>query len=294
MIAIVLAAAAGLSYGTADFLGAFASKRTSAMLVTVAMQAVSLIALNAWLLAFPSYERHPADLVWGAVGGLGAAVALVCFYQALAIGPMSTAAAITGIIGTVIPVGAGLAMGDRPGMLTLAGVVLCVPAATLVAAGVPGLGNALRLAPPRERAIVHHRTGQTRRLAVAAGIGFGVFFVSLSRVSGEAGLFPLVGARAASIIGLGALITLRHEWSPLERGAWKPVVAAGVFDCAANAFYLLALTNGDLSWVAAITSLYPVATVMLARVVLGERLGRVQVIGLGLAGVALALVTGGA
>lgn len=294
MIAVVLAVMAGVSYGSADFFGAVASKRTSAVLVTVTMQAVSLVALNAWLVAVPDYQRHLGDLAWGAIGGLGAAMALVCFYRALAIGPMSTAAAITGIVGTVIPVVAGLLTGDRPGGMTMAGVVLCVPAATLVAGGATGRRGLAEFGSPRERLVIQERTAHTRQLALAAGVGFGVFFVALAQVSGDGGLFPLLGARSASVLALGVLLTVRRGWTGLAPGSWKPVVAAGVFDCAANGLYLLALEHGQLSWVAALTSLYPVATVVLARVVLAERLERSQVIGLGLAAAALVLVTGGA
>ena len=127
-------------------------------------------------------------------------------------------------------------------------------------------------------------------LAVIAGLGFGLFFVALSRTSPDAGLFPLVGARVASIVLLGTILTARRSWAPLASGSWPIVIVAGVLDCARNAFYITALGNGTFTWIAAITSLYPVATVLLARVILRERLAPIEVAGLLLAGSALTLI----
>ena len=131
---------------------------------------------------------------------------------------------------------------------------------------------------------------RTRLISVIAGLGFGLFFVALSRTSSDAGLFPLLGARAASITVLALVITGRRVWSPISRPSWPYVLIAGVLDCAANGFYLTALGRGTFVWVAAIASLYPVSTVLLARVVLKERLAPIQVLGLAAAGGALVLI----
>lgn len=289
MIALLLAAAAAASYGAADFSGALASKRVNAMVITVVVQAVSLVALNAMLVVFPEDDRRWTDLGWAALAGLGAALALVCFYRALAIGPMSTAAAVTAAVGTAVPVVVALGLGERPSALTLAGVALCLPGAVLVSAGTSEDGHRATTLP-RVRVGQRSDAAATVRLSILAGIGFGLFFVALSRVSADSGLFPLLGARTASIVALSVLLFWRRAWEPLGRTDWPLAIVAGVLDFAANAGYLLAVTRGELAWVAAITSLYPVATVLLARMVLKERLAPVQVLGLGVAAGALVLV----
>ncbi len=293
MLAVVFGALAGLSYGAADFSGAVASKKTNATVVTVAMQVVSLLALFGVLAIFPEDQRLLSDLVWAGLGGIGIAIGLTTFYQALAIGPMSTAAALTALVGSLVPLAASLLLGERPGPITMSGILLSVPAVMLVSAGAAGGGGIGRLATPRERVRLANEAGKTRALSVTAGLGFGAFFVALSRTSEDGGLFPLLGARGASIAVLCLMLTATQTWEPVERSAWKPVIIAGVLDCAANALYLTAVQRGQLSWVAALTSLYPVSTVLLAWLILKEQITKLQLLGLGLAAGALSLVAYG-
>lgn len=294
MLPVVLAAVAGLSYGAADYAGAVASKDTNAGLVTLAMQVVSLFCLGPALWFLRPDVVQLSDFAFGALGGVAAAIALVSLYRALAIGPMSTAAGITGLVGAAIPVVVGLLLGDRPGALALVGVAASVPAVVLLSA----TSNPLRRRvfsgrTPREQVALAERANRTRVLAVVAGAGFGLFFVALSRTDPDSGLFPLVGARAASIPFLAGALSVQRAWKPIARSVWPTVVLAGVLDLAANAFYLLALVDGVFTWVAAIVSLYPVSTVLLARFLLKERLVPTQVIGLIMAGSALVLVAVG-
>ncbi|MEE9416304.1 MAG: EamA family transporter [Acidimicrobiales bacterium] len=293
MLAVVLAALSGLSYGAADFSGAFASKDNDATVVTVWMQVVSLLALLLALLVMrPSTSS--SDLAWGALGGLGAALGLTTFYKALALGPMSVAASITALVSAAIPVLTGFALGDRPSAITIAGIALAIPAAVLVSVGGIGAKGTSILLPPREQFVARSSANQTRVLAIIAGLGFGLFFIALSRTSGDTGLFPLLGARIASIAALSVVLTASRSWSGVNRKAWPVVVVAGLLDFGANSFYLLALDSGSFTWVAAISSLYPVSTVLLARIVLNERIAALQIVGLALAGGALALVAVGA
>src|SRR5262249_20565506 len=128
--------------------------------------------------------------------------------------------------------------------------------------------------------------------ALAAGLGFGFFFVALARTSGDSGLWPLVAARVASITLLAAIIVALRRPVTLVRNVIPLVVVAGVADTAANALYLAAATSGLLSLVAVIAAMYPASTVILARLVLGERVHRWQVGGFALAAVAVGLVAG--
>lgn len=294
MTAVLLAALSGLSYGASDFSGALASKENDSTVVTVGVQVVSLAALAVIIVVFPPASYTGADLAWGALGGLGAGLGLTMFYRALAIGPMSTAASLTALVSALVPVVAGLALGENPAAITLFGVALAIPAAVLVSVGGVGFHGAAIDLPPRERVIVQQPASRTRMLSIVGGLGFGLFFVALSRTGEDAGLFPLIGARLASITALAVVLAVTGTWAPLSRRWWPTVAIAGLLDCAANSFYLIALREGSFVWVAPIASLYPVSTVLLARVVLKERLAPIQIVGLGLAGAALVFVALGA
>ncbi|MEZ5341189.1 MAG: DMT family transporter [Acidimicrobiales bacterium] len=292
MLGIVFAALSGLSYGSADFAGAVASKETDSTLVTVLMQIFSLICLIGFLVVFPQESYPMVDLAWGALGGLGTAFGLAAFYKALSIGPMSTAAALTALTGATVPIVAGIVLGASPSPLALVGIALSIPAVVLVAVGDMGFKSARIALPPRTHYRQRMHRGTTRSLAVLAGLGFGLFFVALSRTT-STGLFPLVGARVASIAALVGFISLGRNWAPVARRWWALIALTGVLDLAANGFYLHALQRESLPNVAAVTSLYPVATVLLARGLLGERLTKPQLVGLGLSLVALVLVARG-
>ena len=303
MVAVLFAALSGLSYGAADFSGGLATKRNDATVVTLAMQIVSLASLGVVLVALPRGELIPADLAWGAVAGLAVALALSTFYQALAEGPMSTAASVTALVGAILPVGCGLALGEIPNRPTLVGIGLAVPAGIAVSAGGVARLVAGRELSARSRLRSRAQIRKTRRLSLVAGFGFGSFFVALAQTSGDGGLHPLLGARLASITALtlavawvrrpGAARDGARTGSP-EAGDLVAVMVAGVLDCAANSLYLLALDGGSFTWVAAVVSLYPVATVLLARLLLQERIAPIQVGGLVVAASALVLVGVGA
>lgn len=289
--AVICAILAAASYGSADFTGAAAARRADAVVVTAAGQLVSFGCLAVGLVVYPPTAVGLGDLAWGAVAGLGAGAGLVLLYRALARGPMATAAALTALWSVALPVAAAVALGDRPGPLTRAGLVLAVPAGALVS-----LDGSRRAGPPpdpRHQAQGWRQRTATRTLALVAGLGFSLFYVALSRTSAQAGLAPLVGARVASLAGLGLLVARSGRSPAVPRRAWPLVALTGLLDGTANIAYLMAVHRGSLSWVAAVTSLYPAATVLLARVLLHERLARAQLIGLLSAAGAVVLVTVG-
>lgn len=295
MFAVVLAALSGLSYGAGDFSGAFATKRNNAALVTMVVQVVSLGALAIILLVTFDGSVLASDMAWGVLGGIGATVGLVTLYRALAEGPMSTAASVTALVGSLLPVTAGLLLGEIPNRPTLIGIALAIPAAIIVSVGGLDASQMTRALNPRARAAARTQIARTRRLSVISGIGFGVFFIALAQTSADSGLFPLLGARGASIAILAVLLTFQRTWSSIDRRDLPAIGIAGLLDCSANSLYLLALTDGGtVTWVPAVVSLYPVATVLLARVILNEKLSRVQIAGLFLASTALVFVGLGA
>ncbi len=276
-MAVVLALASALVYGAADFCGGLASRRAAAFAVVALSQAAGLVAL---LGVLPILGGDPtlADLAWGGAAGLAGAAGLVLFYRALAGGVMSVVAPVTALTAAALPVAVGLALGERLPPWAVAGIGLALVAVVLVAAegGLPTLHGARRagLLP-----------------ALAAGAGFGVFFVLLDRTRPEATLWPLVAARSVSVV-LVVLLALAVGTSlRVPRPTVVLVVLAGVLDMAANALFLLATQQGQLAITGVLASLYPVSTVVLAQLVLRERLVRVQVAGLAAAAVAVVLIS---
>jgi drug/metabolite transporter (DMT)-like permease len=222
-------------------------------------------------------ELRAHDLGFGGAGGLAGAVGVVLLYRALAIGPMSVVAPITGLLAAAVPVVAGVAEGDRPS--TANGVGMAVALAAIVLVSAEGGGS---LRPSDRRGVV---------LALGAGLGFGVFFVALSHTADGAGTWPLLAARVASVSALGGLALLGRVDHEVPAGVRLPAAGAGALDVAANLLYLLAVRRGLLSVVSVLTALYPVSTVVLARLVLKERFLRVQQVGMAFAVVAVVLLS---
>ena len=220
-----------------------------------------------------------ADAGWGAAGGIAGAAGLGIFYRALADGSMSVVAPATAVCTAAVPVLAGLAGGEVVSAPAFAGLVLALPAVGLVA---------------RESGSSARVDLRTVAVALLAGTFFGTFLVLLDRTSDGSGLWPVVVARLASTIAVGVLLVvlsaLRRAAPHLPRAVVPLVVTAGVADMSANVLYLLAVRAGQLSIVGLLSSLYPVSTVLLATLVLRERLSKVQLAGVGGCTVAVVLI----
>ena len=277
-MAVVLALASAVVYGAADFLGGLSSRRASAFGVVALSQAVGLVVLLA-VLPWLGGRVGPADLAWGAAAGLAGSAGLVVFFRALASGVMSVIAPVTAVTAAAVPVLVGLAGGERIGPVAAAGIVLALGAVVLVSAedGLAGLRSARRagLGP-----------------ALAAGAAFGVFFVFLDRTSAGSGVTPLVAGRLASVCLVVAVAVLAEHSLRVGRPALPLVALSGIGDMTANALFLLATQqDGPLAVTGVLASLYPVSTVVLAQVLLRERLAGAQVAGLGTAVAAVVLIT---
>jgi drug/metabolite transporter (DMT)-like permease len=280
-MAVALAIAAALAYGAGDFLGGIATKRVGESLGVVAGSSVVGVVLLLLLLPLMG-DSHAtvADLAWGAAAGVAGGVGVILFYRALADGVMSVVAPVTAVISAIVPVAAGLLLGERPGAVALAGVGLAIVAVLLLSRQTPGT---------RERAPA---TGRARVLAyaVVAGLGFGGFFVLLDRTGEDAGLWPLFASRSVTCIVAIAVALLARRSLRLPPPARLAVIGTGVLDMSANALFLVANREGLLTLVAVIVSLYPASTIALAQLVLGERFERHQVVGVVLAGLAVVLI----
>jgi uncharacterized membrane protein len=275
-MAALLALSAAVAYGVGDFLGGVAARRVPPTAVVLWSHVVGLATLAA-LAPFVGGEPTGRALTIGAAAGLLGGTGVALLYRGLAVGAMSVVAPIAALLSAAVPVVAGLVMGERPSLPALGGIGLALGAVVLVSRQAPDV----RPGPLR---------WQAPALAVAAGLAFGLFFVTIDRAGGDAGIWPLVGARAASVSLFAALGAARVTSARLPRGVAGPAVACGVLDAAANVFYVLALHHGLLSVVSVLTALYPAGTVLLARQLLGEHLAPAQRAGLGIAAVAAVLI----
>jgi drug/metabolite transporter (DMT)-like permease len=280
-MAVLLALCSAAVYGAGDFFGGLSSRRAPALLVVGGSQLVGLVVALVLALAMGGHLTG-ADAAWAAAGGITGAAGLGIFYRALADGSMSVVAPVTAVCAAAVPVLAGLGGGDVVGAPALAGLVIALPAVGLVA---------------RERAAGARLDLRTVGIALLAGTLFGTFFVMLHETSQGSGLWPVVVARLASSVAVAVLLVARwrvRRVAPLlPRPAVPLVVAAGIADMSANVLYLLAVRQGQLSIVGLLASLYPVSTVLLATLLLRERLSRLQLVGVGGCTLAVVLIAMG-
>jgi drug/metabolite transporter (DMT)-like permease len=258
--------ASSLVWGTADFLGGVFTRRLTLASVTVGSQIAGLVALLVAAVAVGGLEGRPVAI--GLAAGACGAVGLSAFYRALATGTISIVSPVSAC-GALVPVGLALATGERPGTLALAGSAV-------------GLAGAV-LASVQEIRGEHPSARSSMGLAVVAALGIGGFLWFLGRAAdGGHTLSALLGARLGSItlLGLGVLFTRSSIAIPVSE---IPMVALiGLLDTAANGLFAIAIQHGYITVVSVLGSEYPVATVILAHVFLGERITPPQLAGVGL------------
>ena len=277
-MAVLLALLASLAYGVGDFCGGFASRRAPALQVLLLGGPVGTVLLLAAALAVGGDVL--AGALSGLLAGLAGAVGVIVFYRGLAVGTMSVIAPITALTSAAVPLAVGLFQGERPGVLGAVGVVVALVALVLVG-----------LEPRRPDAPRGRGLGAGVGLALLAGAGFGLFFVGLDQSPDDTGLWPVVWGRVATVAVVVAA-ALQGKVFGLPRGRTALIaLASGVLDATANVGVLLTVRAGDLSTGSVLISLYPAATLVLARFVLGERLGPVQRLGLGVAVLGVVLIS---
>jgi drug/metabolite transporter (DMT)-like permease len=296
---VPVALSAALTYGVADFAGGLAARRAPVLVVTAVAQAAGLVSLlpAVWFLAG---RPSAAALGLGALAGIAGASGLLLYLRALAVGPMGVVAPLSAVISAGLPLAVGLVGGEALGPVAVLAIVLALGAILLATAGT------------RQDAAA----SSGLLLGLAAGAGFGLFFVGLDATPPDSGLWPLIAGRAVSVSLLTVLVLRQRVSLPARtlvtsrvaehHEAGVPVrrvshsrtasplllmIVSGVFDTLANVLFLLATRMGDLGISAVVVSLYPVVVVLLARVLLAERLTRIQLLGAGLALAASALLS---
>jgi len=282
----VLALISSVLWGVADFVGGFASRRATALQVLAISMPVG------WLLLVPIAAIVGGDVAAsapaGVLAGMFGAIGILALYAALTIGPMGVLSPVSAVLGAAVPVIAGLVLGERPGAAAYVGMALA--AVAIVTVG-------LEPRAPTDDAVHQRVTPRALGIALIAGFCIGMFFVAISLAPESGGLWPVAWARGTSsaiTLLIALVVWLRRRGSMFARGRSVVLlcVLAGALDVSANAIYLLALNTPGalLSVVSVLGSLYPAATVLLARFVLAERLRPLQKVGMGLALAASALL----
>ncbi len=260
MPVLIALAAAGV-YGSADFLGGFASRRNAAGTVVLLSQlcGAALLALCYFLAPTPITLD---DWRIGACAGVAGAGAIVALYAALAVGRMGVVSPVNAVVGASVPVVFAIGFGERPSAFAYAGVLCALVAVVLVS--LDAKSGRLSL---REPGVF---------LAVLSGIAIGVLYVTLGGAHGGAGFGRLVVTRVVSLAVLGVYLAVRREPIRPAPASMRFIAPAGVLDMGANVLFVAAAHGGLLSLVSVVTSLYPVSTVLLARFFLKESLSAVQ------------------
>jgi drug/metabolite transporter (DMT)-like permease len=261
-------------WGAADFCGGLATKRTQVYRVIISSQIVSLILLLA-LGVFTREVPLPIDrLLLGYAAGIFGAVGLIALYRSLADSHMGVAAPVSAVVAAAVPVIFGVFLEGLPGAAQLIGFGLAFIAVWLISR--------------TSHAHVHWRD---LGLPVMAGLCFGIFFVIIGGVGETAVWWPLVAARFGSLSMLLGMTFLRKQAQAVDRPLLTFAVIIGVLEVGGNACYILARQAGRLDVAAVLASLYPAGTVLLARLILKEHVGRSQLIGIVAALAAIILIT---
>ena len=283
-MAYLLALLSAGFYGAADFTGGIVTRRAAAIPVVLLSQACGLVLVAIAIPLLPAATPRTADLWWGAIAGLTGGIGVALLYYALSIGTMSVVAPTTAVAAVALPVLTSIALGERPRLLVVLGMALGVAAIVLVS-------RAPRSPSPEGRGGQGVRTGLGP--ALLAGIGVGLFLLTLAQARPEAGMWPLLTDRIASVAFFAIIAGVGRRSLRMPVRLATLAVFGGSLDMIANGLYLLAVGIGPLSPVVTLSSLYPASTVLLARAILGERLSAWQTAGVVTALVAVLLIVGG-
>jgi uncharacterized membrane protein len=277
MLSVLLAAISAGVWGTGDFCGGKATQRSNALAVTVLSQILGLPVLAICVWVFSDGTPTVGQIGYGALAGLAGFAGILLLYRGLSQGAMSVFAPVSAVTSALIPLLVGLFTQKAPGTLPLIGAACAIAAIGLVS--MSRGEQSVRVTP------------RLIGLALSTGAMFGIFFAILGLVGSHAGVWPMVGVRIGSV-GAGLIVVVLTRTSLRLTGATlRWTATAGIMDILANVLYVLAVsTDGSLSIIAPLASLYPVSTVLLAVGVDRERLRPVQVAGLGFAVTALVLV----
>ena len=270
----IFATLSALTYGSADFYGGMAARKSQAVTVVFWSQGIGLLVA---LIAAPlmgSVSVNFGDVFWGIGAGLAGAAGVGILYRGLASGLAAVVSPVAALTGATIPVIFAVLAGERPEIMTWIGISLVLPAILLLST---------------EQGEKKEHVLKSLQMGFLAGCGFGGFFILIAQTGENSGMWPLLAARAASVPVFLLITLLRKLPVILEKESIGYAVLAGSLDMGANVFFLLATRTGFMVTAVIISSLYPAPTVLLQRIVRGEKLNLLRICGiiLAIAGAAL-------
>jgi drug/metabolite transporter (DMT)-like permease len=324
VLAVLLALAAAAGYGGSDYWAGLATRRTSVIRVTILAEATGVLGL-ALVLPWTGLPAPTAgSLAWGAAGGVGGAAGALALYLGFRNAAFSVAAPLSAVGAAGFSVLVGLLLGEHPGGLALAGIALALPAIVGVSASSPGAvapaagedpagedpggedpggqdsggQDAVGADPGGDRPAGDRAGGAGRHAqgviwGLVAGAGFALLFIALNRAGQGGGLWPVATAQVTSLAVVAALGAGTGDLHLPAAGGRGLAVLTGAAGAGGTLLFFLATQAGLLAVTAVLTSLYPAVTIVLARLLLGERLTAIRLAGLGLAAASVGLIAAG-
>ena len=309
MMAVLLAVVAAVSFGGSDYTAGLASRKTSVLKVTVVAEGINAALVLPFVLVVSRHPPSMATLEWGAVAGVSGAGGVMALYMGFRHAAFSVASPVSAVAAAGLSVLVGLLSGERPGGLSLAGMLLTAPAIVLVsvnaarpgaaqldgsdlarvsasAAGASGLGDDAEIS-------VLNRDSAGVVWGLTAGAGFAMFLVGLNQAGSARNLWPVGAADIAGVITAVGLAAVTRQLAPPPPGTRRLSVLTGVIAAVGTTSVFLATHRGLLAVTAVIYSLYPAGTTILARVLSHERLTRIGMCGLCLAAASVSLIAVG-
>ncbi|MGA7194908.1 MAG: DMT family transporter [Anaerolineales bacterium] len=278
MLSILLGLTSAISWGAGDFTGGLASRKTGAYRAVFYGEFFGLVLLFAVVFISPQPMPDLNSILLSIAAGALGTTGLLLLYSAMAQGKMSIAAPVSALLAAALPVIVGMVTAGFPGYLTLLGFGFALAAVWLVSQSEDGMKN-----------IFTHLSDL--RLPLLAGVGFGLYFILMNAATKQTTVWPMVYSRSAGLLAMALFIIIRRDSFATVRAAWPVMILNGILDVGGNFFYILAGQAGRLDVSAVLSSLFPGSTVILAWIILKERLTRTQWLGILCALIAIILFT---
>jgi len=286
VLGILLSLLTAVTFGAADFSGGLATRRANVASVIFFAHLIGLVGVVV-AAPFIASSVAPSDILLGVAGGIAALAGLVLLYRRLADGPMSVVAPITAITSALVPAAWAIARGEALSARVGLGLLTALLAMGLISASPDDRPSD---ADPRTNAPV---TPMVILESLGAGTGFGVFFILINATDVDAAPWPIVGARIASVTLVGLWVLTQKVEVPAGSTTWAWIVVAGLLDTSSNVLFIWSADLAGLGVASVLSSLYPASTVVLAFLILGERMRRIQLLGFVLAITATVLIASG-
>jgi drug/metabolite transporter (DMT)-like permease len=278
IMALLLAGLSALLYGIADFSGGFASRKNQVFSVLILSQCIGITITLITIATQGHGLPHLVDAVWGILAGVTGVLGLYMLYKGIAKSIVAIVSPASAVVGAFISVVFALVKGERPSDIAIIGSIICFPAIILLTRE-----GTLEIA---EKALIK----VALIYGVISGLGFGIFFISLSRCNSSSGVWPLLIAKLVAITITSTIMVVTKQPFRIERNAFALALIAGIADMGANILFMMASQLGMLSLVVIITSLFPAPTVILARIFLKQKIPMVRIIGIILALIGVGLI----